>query len=304
MTIIYIAVLFVLVFLTQTTMPMNSRAGQILGEFWGTALYLTCGAAVLLVFLLVTDPSGLAGLGGNPWYAYANGIVNILVVGLIMVLVPKVGVGIMFSCNTMGRFIVALIIDNFDLIGTGRIPVTISKILSVGLIIAGSLIFTFLNKDKGEEGEDLKGVVKDKLFFVYIAICIGIGAMQAVMDSINTLMGDAIGLVPSLLLYLGIGAVLALIISFIKDFKNINRFKGLSPIYTIPGIVNVVIVGIPVIMIPVLGVGLYTGIQFVSSMVSSLVMDHFGWFGMPVIRVKWARIVGTALMIIGVYGLS
>lgn len=50
-----------------------------------------------------------------------------------------------------------------------------------------------------------------------------------------------------------------------------------------------------------LGSGLFTGISVTASLVTSVVIDHFGWIGFKTHPVSWPRAVGCVLMIAGLW---
>ena len=50
-----------------------------------------------------------------------------------------------------------------------------------------------------------------------------------------------------------------------------------------------------------LGSGVFTGISVTASLVTSVVIDHFGWIGFKVHPVSWPRAIGCVLMIAGVW---
>lgn len=302
---VYVLILFVLVFLTNATMPLNGKTGLKLGPLWGPSLYLLCGTAAILAFILLTDPKSLSGFSAYPWYGYVSAVGNIVIVGLMMLLVSRVGVGILFACITLGRFVMALVADHFDIAGAGAIPITLWRIVAVVAVVAGSFVFTFSNDlGSGKFKNTTIALMKQKRFLFYVALCITIGAIQVIMESINSVAGSIIGTAPTVFIYLSLGASVAIVVSFIKDPKGIRKFLHLSPIHCIPGIANVIIASIPIVMIPVLGVGLYIGLQFISTAISSMIMDHFGWFDMPKVPIRCGRIIGTVVMTLGVLVLS
>ena len=49
-----------------------------------------------------------------------------------------------------------------------------------------------------------------------------------------------------------------------------------------------------------LGAGLLTAVGIFGQLAASLLIDHYGWFGMPVERLSVARVAGLALLVGGV----
>jgi transporter family-2 protein len=50
-----------------------------------------------------------------------------------------------------------------------------------------------------------------------------------------------------------------------------------------------------------LGSGVFTGVSVTASLAFSIVLDNFGWVGFEVHPASWPRMVGCALMVIGLW---
>ena len=50
-----------------------------------------------------------------------------------------------------------------------------------------------------------------------------------------------------------------------------------------------------------LGSGVFTGISVTAALVTSIVLDNFGWIGFKVHPVSWPRVAGCILMIAGLW---
>lgn len=50
-----------------------------------------------------------------------------------------------------------------------------------------------------------------------------------------------------------------------------------------------------------MGSGLFTGISVTASLVMSVILDNYGWIGFKVHPASWPRLVGLALMIVGLW---
>lgn len=53
-----------------------------------------------------------------------------------------------------------------------------------------------------------------------------------------------------------------------------------------------------------MGAGVFTGLSVTASLVTSVVLDHFGWIGFKVHPASWPRIAGCGLMIAGLWIIS
>jgi transporter family-2 protein len=66
------------------------------------------------------------------------------------------------------------------------------------------------------------------------------------------------------------------------------------------GALGVFIVLVANVLVPVLGIALTLSLSVVANLAFSTVADHFGWLGLPVIRVTWQRVAGLLLAVVGV----
>jgi len=66
------------------------------------------------------------------------------------------------------------------------------------------------------------------------------------------------------------------------------------------GLVGAVQVYAGLTLVQKVGAGPFVGITVTAALVTSLVLDHYGWFHMPVHTINIWRIAGAALMIGGI----
>jgi transporter family-2 protein len=54
-------------------------------------------------------------------------------------------------------------------------------------------------------------------------------------------------------------------------------------------------------MAPKIGAANALGFVIAGQLLGAVILDHFGWIGFPVKEISWTRILGIAVMILGVY---
>jgi transporter family-2 protein len=74
---------------------------------------------------------------GTPWWIWTGGILGALYVALSLVLVRKLGSGVLFSAVVLGQMIAALLIDQFGLIGSPRHEISAPRVFGVVMIVGG-----------------------------------------------------------------------------------------------------------------------------------------------------------------------
>ncbi len=100
-----------------------------------------------------------------------------------------------------------------------------------------------------------------------------------------------------------IGAMtLATIIIFQKtpvgDFK---RLLSIPPYYYLGGVMGALFVGSSIFMIPRLGATTMMAAFVTGQLVSSVIIDHYGWFNLPTYQINPMRIAGIILLFAGLF---
>jgi bacterial/archaeal transporter family-2 protein len=97
---------------------------------------------------------------------------------------------------------------------------------------------------------------------------------------------------------------IALLILYFGFFKTTPAF----PVnYTfqwwkfIGGLMGVIYITVVVIAAPKIGAANALGFIVAGQFVAAIIIDHFGWMGMPVKTISLTRVAGVALLIVGAY---
>jgi len=76
--------------------------------------------------------------------------------------------------------------------------------------------------------------------------------------------------------------------------------RGLRPIYGLMGVLGMVfMLGSPV-LVPEVGVALFVAASTTGSLISALIIDHWGWLDSDIRRVTPTRVAGVVLLVAGV----
>ena len=70
------------------------------------------------------------------------------------------------------------------------------------------------------------------------------------------------------------------------------------------GLVGAVQVYAGLTLVQKVGAGTFVGITVTAALTTSLLLDHFGWFNVPVHAIGAWRVLGGVLMVAGVYLIS
>ena len=124
-------------------MGMNARMGRSIGSMAGAAMINFCiGTLALLLYVLVTRVPLPAReqWGAVPAWAWLGGLFGAFYVGLATFAGPRIGALWLLALTVAGQMLASLLVDHFGLLGFAQQPVTISRLVGAGLLLAGVLL--------------------------------------------------------------------------------------------------------------------------------------------------------------------
>lgn len=136
-----------------------------------------------------------------------------------------------------------------------------------------------------------------------LGIGIAAGASIAVQSIINAALGRRTGNLGSALIVtiISIAFVTLLILIFPSqaDFHDLPRPSEWY-LY-LGGILGILIVLAPILLVPRIGATTTLAAIVVGQLVTALLIDQFGLFGMPKIEITAARVIGLVLLLAGAF---
>lgn len=127
------------------------------------------------------------------------------------------------------------------------------------------------------------------------------GSMIAVQSVLNSALGRKTGYLGSVLILtlVSVSLLFVLIILFPRT-ASLRNLPGLSEWYLYAGgALGVVILAVPIFLIPRIGTTSTLTALVVGQLGLSLLIDHFGLFGIPKVEISLTRIFGVALLALG-----
>ena len=122
--------------------PINSVLGKAIGTFQAAAASFAIGTA-LLVGIVVVAGGGFGDLGEArhvAWYYLLGGVLGAAYVTTVLVTVRPLGAGGVTAATIAGQLTAALIVDQLGILGVERHPVTVVRLLGVGLLALGTFL--------------------------------------------------------------------------------------------------------------------------------------------------------------------
>lgn len=138
------------------------------------------------------------------------------------------------------------------------------------------------------------------LFFL---LAIFAGVMLPIQAGLNSEIGKAVkSPVYGTLISFLVGTV-GLLLYMVLTRANWADIKGgyqLPWYYWTGGLLGAVYVAAIIVLTPRLGVALTFGITVAAQMIFGVLMDHYGWLGVPEHPINWMRVIGVTMIIGGV----
>ena len=140
------------------------------------------------------------------------------------------------------------------------------------------------------------------VYFLFL-LAIVAGLMLPVQAGLNSELGRVLKspVYASIVSFVA-GLIALLLYAFATQvpFGNLKNAFHLPWYYWMGGVLGAVYVYGLIVLTPRLGVALTFGITVAAQMTFSMVMDHYGWLGVPVAPISWLRVLAVLLIIGGV----
>jgi transporter family-2 protein len=139
------------------------------------------------------------------------------------------------------------------------------------------------------------------IFFLFLALAAGV--LLPVQAGLNAQLRSALGspiaaaFVSFLVGTIALGAATLL---FRVSFPVTRAWGVTHPVQWSGGVIGALYVFAAVILAPKLGAGTLVAAVVAGQMITSLLLDHYGWVGFPVHSLSPVRLVGAVLVIAGV----
>lgn len=136
---------------------------------------------------------------------------------------------------------------------------------------------------------------------VAVLVSIAGGLLLGVTVRINATLGEYVGVLEGSFIVHLTGTAFALLLVGARLDGSVWETLRRSPRHELTGgIIGVVMVLLANVTVPQLGVALAVSLFVAADLFFSSVSDHFGWLGLPQIRVSRRRVVGLLLVLAGV----
>ena len=139
---------------------------------------------------------------------------------------------------------------------------------------------------------------------LFIILAVLAGVVLPIQAAINTKLSKSVGdpLYGTFLSFIvGMAGLFLYLIVGRVDFAQIQNTQSEHWSIWTGGLLGAFYVASLIVLTPRLGVAITLGLTVAGQMAFSLVMDHYGWLGVPVQEINWWRILGISLIVGGVW---
>jgi transporter family-2 protein len=121
--------------------PINSGLGRVTGSVAAALVSFLVGTLVLVLVVAVSgEASGLGSTFEVRWYYLLGGVLGAAYVTMALITVRTIGAGGVAAATVTGQLTTAVVIDRLGLLGLEQTTLSASRILGVGLLLAGTYL--------------------------------------------------------------------------------------------------------------------------------------------------------------------
>jgi bacterial/archaeal transporter family-2 protein len=284
----------------------NAMNAQLRGKLvnpWlaATVSFLPIVFVFTTLFLTMPTPlPSLESLGKMPWYAPLGGLAGAVAVFGGLAFIDKVGAGPFNGLTLTANILTSLAMDALGLFGLQAAGFKPMPWLG-GLLMAVGVTFIARSGGKSDSGESGVG---GKLLYPFILVAGALMAIGVVWNAQlrgaleNPWLAATVSFVPVVFVF---ALVFLLRPSPLPSREDIAGVRWWMPL---AGITGAVAVFAGLLFVDKVGAGAFNGLLITANLLTSVALDHFGWFGMKQVKAGPPRLIGAAVMVAGIVLIS
>jgi transporter family-2 protein len=121
--------------------PINAGLGRVTGNMAAALVSFMVGTLILVLVVVIAGEAG--GLGSTfevRWYYLIGGLLGAAYVAMALITVRSIGAGGVAAATITGQLTAAVVIDRLGILGLEPTPLSASRIMGVGLLLAGTYL--------------------------------------------------------------------------------------------------------------------------------------------------------------------
>ncbi|GJE14047.1 MULTISPECIES: DMT family transporter [Methylobacterium] len=283
---------------------MNAQLRGRLVNPWlaATVSFLPIVFVFTTLFLTMPTPlPSLDGLSRMPWYAPLGGVAGAVAVFGGLAFIDKVGAGPFNGLTLTANILTSLAMDALGLFGLQAAGFKPMPWLG-GLLMAVGVTFIARSggKSDGGEGHAMSG----KLLYPFILVAGALMAIGVVWNAQlrgaleNPWLAATVSFVPVVFVFALVFLLRPTPLPTREDLSGVRWWMPFA------GITGAVAVFAGLLFVDKVGAGAFNGLLITANLLTSVALDHFGWFGMKRVKAGPPRLIGAAVMVAGIVLIS
>jgi transporter family-2 protein len=243
----------------------------------------------------------------QPAWIWLGGLFGVSFFTVNIVLMRYFGASITVVLAICGQVIGGLIIDAFGIFDVTRQSLSFGRLAGTALVVAGAILVnmtTRLHADAHADADDTARPRIAQRILLPVAGVLG-GCLSAAQTTVNGRLGTVLGS-PEAASFasfsVGVTCIALFILVTIRSHAHIPATAAALPWWAWAGggVLGALYVLANAIDAPLLGTSLTVSVVLFGQIVGGLVIDHFGLLGLARRPVTTQRILGAALVLIGI----
>lgn len=134
-----------------------------------------------------------------------------------------------------------------------------------------------------------------------LVVSILVGALVTLQAPINAELGKNVGEVSSSVVSFGVGFLVLLVLAgVLGQLGDLGKVTEVAWPYFLGGVIGAAFVLLALVAVPKIGAGPLTAAAVSGQLIMAVVVDRFGWLGVPQHDITATRVLGVVLLLVGV----
>ena len=121
--------------------PINAGLGRVTGNISAAFVSFAIGTLILAALVaLGGQAGGLRSTFDVEWYYLLGGALGVAYVFTVLVTVSSIGAGAVAAATVTGQLTASVVIDRLGILGLEEHPLSVERLIGVGLLLAGTYL--------------------------------------------------------------------------------------------------------------------------------------------------------------------
>lgn len=117
---------------------VNARLAQKVGLIESSTISFMVGGFFLLFLTFIFGRGSFGAIPRVSWWELTGGLMGAFYVYMLILIMPRLGTGVVMAVTIAGQLLAALLLDHFQLFGFRSIPLDLTRISGAVLMLLGT----------------------------------------------------------------------------------------------------------------------------------------------------------------------